>query len=131
MYTNRAIMNLLYIFPFLLIAWAMSIFAYQSYTDESYGGIFFYLILAGIFIYLAKNKYKAVQEKKYDVANIIAINIGLLPLLFSNLMLSPIILQGKTINESGMIFVLVLIYSPVMYGGTLIILNIYTYLKKK
>jgi len=124
-------MNFFYIFPFLLIAWTMSIFAYQSYTDESYGGIFFYLILAGIFIYLAKNKYKAVQEKKYDIAHIIAINIGLLPLLFSNLTLSPIILQGKAINESGMIFVLVLIYSPIMYVGTLILLNPYAYLNLK
>lgn len=109
----------------------MFIFAYQSYTDESYGGILFYLILVGIFNYLAKIKYKAIQEKKYNVINIIAINFGLLPLLFSNLMLSPIIWQGKAINESGMIFVLVLIYSPVMYAGALMLLTLFAYLKKK
>ena len=124
-------MNFFRFFPFFLIAWTMSIFAYESYSDESYGSIFFYLMLASIFIYLGKNKYKVVQEKRYDTVNIIAINIGLLPLLFSNLMLSPIVLQGKAINESGIIFVLVLIYSPIMYAGTSIILNIYVYFKKK
>lgn len=109
----------------------MFIFSYQSYTDESYGGVLFYLILIGTFIYLAKNKYKAVQEKKYNLTNIIAINVGLLPLLYANLMLSPIVLRGEAINESGMIFVLVLIYSPIIYAGTSIILTVYSYLKNK
>ena len=124
-------MKFLYIFPYLLVVWTMFIFSYQSYTDESYGGILFYLILIGTFIYLAKNKYKAVQEKKYNLTNIIAINVGLLPLLFANLMLSPIVMQGEAINESGMIFVLVLIYSPIIYAGTLIILTLYSYLKNR
>lgn len=123
-------MKFLSIFPFLLAAWAMFIFVYESYNDESYGSIFFYSILVGIFIYLAKNKYKANQENKLDTTNIIAINIGLLPLLFSNLVLLPIMLQGKAINESGMVFVLVLIYSPIMYGGTLVVLRVYSYLTK-
>ena len=124
-------MKFLYIFPYLLVAWTMLIFSYQSYTDESYGGIIFNLILFGIFIYLAKNKYKAIQEKKFDVTKIIAINIGLLPLLYSNLVLSPIILQVEKINESGMVFVLVLIYSPIMYIVTLGVLRVYSYLKNK
>jgi len=123
-------MKFLSIFPFLLIAWTMFIFAYESYHDESYGSMFFYSILVGIFIYLAKNKYKKNQENKLDTTNIIAINIGLLPLLFSNLVLLPIMLQGKAINESGMVFVLVLIYSPIMYGGTLVVLRVYSYLTK-
>lgn len=122
-------MKFLYIFPYLLVVWTMFIFSYQSYTDESYGGVLFYLILIGTFIYLAKNKYKAVQEKKYNLTNIIAINVGLLPLLYANLMLSPIVLRGEAINESGMIFVLVLIYSPIIYAGTSIILTVYSYLK--
>jgi hypothetical protein len=120
-------MKFLSIFPFLLAAWAMFIFVYESYNDESYGSIFFYSILVGIFIYLAKNKYK---ENKLYTTNIIAINIGLLPLLFSNLMLLPVMLQGKAINESGMVFVLVLIYSPIIYGGTLVVLRVYSYLTK-
>lgn len=124
-------MKFLYIFPYLLVVWTMFIFSYQSYTDESYGGVLFYLILIGTFIYLAKNKYKAVQEKKYNLTNIIAINVGLLPLLYANLMLSPIVLRGEAINESGMIFVLVLIYSPIIYAGTSIILTVYSYLKNK
>jgi len=53
-------MKFLSIFPFLLVAWTMLIFIYQNYSDESYGGIFFYSILVGIFIYLAKNKYKTI-----------------------------------------------------------------------
>lgn len=109
----------------------MFIFSYQNYTDESYGDVLFYLILIGTFIYFAKNKYKAVQEKKYNLTNIIAINVGLLPLLYANLMLSPIVLRGEAINESGMIFVLVLIYSPIIYTGILIILTVYSYLKNK
>ena len=121
-------MKFLSIFPFLLIAWTIFIFVYQSYTDKSYAEMFFYFILFGIYIYLAKNKYKVIQEKKLDIINIISINIGMLPLLFSNLVLLPIMLQGKAINESGMIFVLVLIYSPMMYIGTLVVLRIYSYL---
>jgi len=123
-------MKFLSIFPFLLVAWAMFIFVYQSYNDASYESVFFYSILVGTFIYLAKNKYKATQEKKLDITNVIAINIGLLPLLFSNLVLLPTMLQGKAINESGMVFVLVLIYSPMMYVGTLVVLKIYSYLIK-
>jgi|GEM_PF-2137179 len=123
-------MKFLSIFPFFLVVWTSFIFIYQSYSDESYGDIFFYSILVGFFIYLAKNKYKAIQENKLDITNIIAINIGLLPLLYSNLVLLPIMLQGKAINESGMVFVLVLIYSPMLYIGTIIVLKIYSYLTK-
>ncbi|WP_457747776.1 hypothetical protein [Sulfurimonas sp.] len=123
-------MKFLSIFPFFIVVWTIFIFAYQSYNDESYGDIFFYLILIGILLYLVKNKYKAIQEKKLDVMNTIAINIGLLPLIFSNLVLLPIILQGEAINESGMVFVLVLIYSPMMYIGSLVVLKIYSYSNK-
>ncbi len=63
--------------------------------------------------------------------HMIAINVGLLPLLYANLLLSPIVMQGRAINESGMVFVLVLIYSPVMYVGTLVPLMLYAIWKKK
>ncbi len=56
-------MKFLSIFPFFIVVWTIFIFAYQSYNDESYGDIFFYLILIGILLYLVKNKYKAIQEK--------------------------------------------------------------------
>jgi len=110
--------------PFLLISWTMFIFGYQNLHDKSYGYTFLYTVLGIICIYIAKNRYKTTQKKPL---NIIAVNIAMIPLLFSNITLSPMILQGKPINESGMIFVLVLIYSPVIYVGTLFIVKVYLY----
>lgn len=118
-------MRFLYAFPFLLVAWTMLIFAYESNKDSDMGSIIIYAALALLFIYLAIKRYRAHKEKKPDIGNIIAINIGLLPLLYSNLFLTPIMLQGRDINESGMIYVLVLIYSPMMYIGTLVIIKLY------
>lgn len=107
----------------------MLIFSYQSYTDQSYIGMIVYILLCGLFIELAKHKYKTAAANTYADANIfIALNAGLLPLLYSNLFLSQIIWQGENINESGMVFVLVLIYSPIMFGVTITALTFYSYL---
>jgi hypothetical protein len=123
-------MRILYVFPFLLVLWTMCIIAYEDHKDESFGGIVFCLLIVTIFVYWAVKKYREPSKKKLDVANIIAVNIGLLPLLYSNLLLTPIVLQGKEINESGMVYVLVLIYSPLLYGGSLLAMVIFGNLVK-
>ena len=124
-------MKFLYAFPFLLVAWTMFIFAYESYKDNASGGIIFNAILLLLFIYLAIKRYRTFQDKKLDIGNIIAVNIGLLPLLYSNLLLTTIVLQNKAINESGMVYVLVLIYSPMLYIGALVVIQLYASLRKR
>ena len=128
-------MKFLYAFPFILVAWTMFIFAYESDKDHMNIDIVANTAFTILFIYLAIKRYRTFEDKKHDTANIIAINIGLLPLLYSNLLLTPIMLQGKGINESGMVYVLVLIYSPMLYIGALVVLKLYetfkSYLKKR
>ena len=124
-------MKFLYTFPFLLIAWATFIFAYESNKDDDIGGMVLYASLTALFIYLTIKRYKTYKDKKLDITNIVAINIGLLPLLYSNLLLTPIMLQGRGINESGMVYVLVLIYSPVLYIGALVVAKLYESLTKR
>jgi len=123
-------MQFLNIFPFFLFAWTMAIFAYQSYTDESYTGLFFYLIMVSLFCYIALLKSKTIKQSIDTTVNKIAFNAALLPLLYSNLILSRIIIKAEEINESGMVFVLVLIYSPIIYAVTLLLLMIYIFLRQ-
>lgn len=124
-------MKLLSLFPFLLVAWAMLIFAYESYMDESIGGTIFNSVLAMVTIYWGIKIYRGKQHNKSNFPNLIAANIGLLPLLYSNLIFMPIILKGREINESGMVYVLVMIYSPMMYIGSLIPIMLYVGLRAK
>ncbi len=124
-------MKFLYAFPFVLIAWTMFIFAYVSKKNQIYVDTLLYAIFSILFLYLAIKRYRNYKIDKPDIANTIAINIGLFPLLYSNIVLTPIILQGKGIHESGMVYVLVLIYSPVMYIGTLVIIQLYKSFFKK
>ena len=124
-------MKLLYAFPFVLIAWTMFIFAYVSKKNQIYVDTLLYAIFSILFLYLAIKRCRNYKIDKPDIANTIAINIGLFPLLYSNIVLTPIILQGKGIHESGMVYVLVLIYSPVMYIGALIIIQLYKSLFRK
>jgi len=124
-------MKFLSLFPFLLVAWALLIFTYQSYMDGAVGDIIFYLVLAGIAIYWGIKRYRKNSHNTSDSAKLIALAIGLLPLLYANLILMPIILAGEKINESGMVYVLVMIYSPIMYIGSLVVLMLYFKLKKK
>jgi len=105
----------------------MLIFAYKSYNDGSYLSTIFYLILAILFGFLGKRKHQNIKTSKHKIKDIIATNIALLPLLYANLFLSTIVAQAKPINESGMIYVLVPIYSPMLYIGSHIILSIYSY----
>ena len=83
-------MKFLYAFPFLLAAWEMFIFANESNKDDEIGGMVLYAALTALFTYLTIKRYKTYKDKKLDTANTIAINIGLLPLLYSNLLLTPI-----------------------------------------
>ena len=124
-------MKLLYAFPFVLIAWTMFIFAYVSKKNQIYVDALLYAIFSILFLYLAIKRYKNYKIDKPDIANTIAINIGLSSLLYSNTVLTPIMLQGRGIHESGMVYVLVLIYSPIMYIGVLIIIHLYKSFFKK
>ncbi|WP_324172019.1 hypothetical protein [Sulfurimonas sp.] len=126
-------MKFLYSSPYIIIAWTMLILVHESYIkNKPYdAGIFISSILFIIFIYLAIKKYKQKIEHYHNHNNIIAINIGLIPLIFANILLSNIVLKGTMINENGMIYILVFIYSPVLYAVTLIGLTVYKYLKDK
>ena len=120
-------MRFLNIIPYLLLSWTMFIFAYESYNENSYLSTIFYLVLTILFGFLAKRKYPNLKTSKHEIRDIIASNIALLPLLYANLYLTTIVAQAKPINESGMVYVLVPIYTPMLYIGTHIILLIYSY----
>jgi len=81
--------------------------------------------------YLTIKKYKQNFEHYHNYNNIIAVNVGLIPLIFANVLVSNIVLQGAMINENGMIYILVFIYSPVLYVVTFIGLTLCEYLKNK
>jgi len=124
-------MKFLYAFPFVLIAWTMFIFAYVSKKNQIYVDTLLYAIFSILFLYLAIKRYRNYKVDKPDIANTIAINISLFPLLYSNMVLIPIMLQGKDIHESGMVYAVVLIYSPAMYISTLVIIQLYKSLFRK
>jgi membrane protease YdiL (CAAX protease family) len=124
---SNALMRVLNIIPYLLLSWTMLIFAYESYNDKYYLPMLFYLALAILFGFLAKRKYQNIKTSKHKNRDIIVTNIALLPLLYANLYLSTIVAQAKPIDESGMIYVLVPIYTPMLYIGSHIILSIYSY----
>ena len=109
------------------MCWTMLIFAHEDYIKSSYVGMFISLIIFSVFIYMLIKKYKNYRKKKNDYIYSISLNIGLLPLLYSNVFLTPYFIASKPINESGMVYVLVLIYSPVFYISAFIPLIIYSY----
>ena len=128
---KRIIMKFLYIFPFLLISWMMLIFANDNYLHDDYAETVFYLFLASLFIYLAQRRYRFAHKKQYDIAHVIAMSVGLLPLFLSNLFSSLMTLQEEKLLDSGMVYVSVLIYFPSMYIITFVIIKIYLYLKRR
>ena len=130
---GKVFMKFLYSSPYMMIAWTMLILGHESYIKNKPqdAGIFISSILFIVFIYLAIKKYKQNFEHYHNYNNIIAVNIGLIPWIFANILLSNIVLQGAMINENGMIYILVFIYSPVLYAVTLIGLTAYEYLKNK
>ncbi len=113
-------MKLLTAFPLILPAWALLIFAYQSYNDAAFGGMLFSWPSPQRFA-MALRRYKGVQKETFDKINAITVNTGLLPLVYANLLLSPIVLQGNQINDSGMVYVLVLIYAPFLYAESVLV----------
>ena len=120
-------MKLLYITPVLFIIWTLLILSIEAFYDEAYVAIIINFIIIGVLIKIAKN-YKTMDT--YKKLNIIAINIGLLPLVYANLLLTNILLQGNEINESGMAYVIVLIYSPIFYVISLSILMTYRFIRE-
>ena len=114
-------MQLLFFLPFLMVSWALFIFAYESYMDK------YFLDLAGyLFAAVALLLYglRHIKKKERSPQSMIMLNIGLLPLLYANLIVLPLMLQGKPINETGMVYVLVLIYGPIFYIGAMIFFEI-------
>jgi len=114
-------MKLLSFFPFLMGTWALFVFAYESYMDKYFLDLIGYLFATVILLFYGA---KYIKKQKRSLYSMIMLNIGLLPLLYANLIVLPLMLQGKPINETGMVYVLVLIYGPIFYIGAMIIVEI-------
>jgi len=102
-------------------SWALFVFAYESYMDKYFFDLTGYLF-AAVVLLLYGSKY--IKKQKRSLHSMLMLNIGLLPLLYANLIVLPLMLQGKPINETGMVYVLVLIYGPIFYIGAMIIVEI-------
>ena len=120
-------MKILSFFPFIITAWALLVFAYESYLDRYFIDFVGYLF-AAIVLLLYGVRY---IKQKRPLHRIIALNIGLLPLLYSNLIVLPLILQGKPINETGMVYVIVLIYGSIFYIVAMLITEVIKMLVEK
>jgi len=114
-------MKLLSFFPFLLTSWTMIVFSYESYMDNTLIDSIVYFLTAVVLLYYGVQRS---NKKPKDRGRLIALNIGLLPLLYANLLLLPLMFKGSPINESGMVYVLVLIYGPIFYIGALVVMEV-------
>jgi len=102
-------------------SWALFVFAYESYIDKYFLDLTGYLFTAVTLLFYGS---KYIKKQKISLHSMIMLNIGLLPLLYANLIVLPLMLQGKPINETGMVYVLVLIYGPIFYIGAMIVVEI-------
>lgn len=76
---------------------------------------------------IAKENYKTA---KTTITNI-SFNVALLPLLFGNALLTQSVIMGDKITDSGMIYLMVPIYSPILFVASFAFLKIKEVLTKK
>jgi len=97
-----------YTFPALVIVWTMLTLLSQGFEVPSF-------VIMIIFLFVAKKYYREKPKTNKDKASAIALNFAVLPLILINGIFLPYLLQGKRIGESGMAYLLPMIYSPIIY----------------
>ncbi len=117
-----------YTFPNLIVAWAFLFFFIQDFfqSDSIHtNGIIIDLIFIAIFIFIAIRYYKKTPNSLKESAYIISYNISILPLLVINIGTLPYFF--KSIGSAGLIYLIPIIYSPIIF----IISFVIVYLIKK
>ena len=117
-----------YTFPNLIVAWTFLFFLIQDFfiSDTIHtNAIITDLTFIAIFIFIAIRYYKKTPNSLKESAYIISYNISILPLLVINISTLPYFF--KSIGSSGLIYLIPMIYSPILF----IISFIIVYLVKK
>ncbi len=123
-------MQFLSAFPFILIAWTLTIFAYESYKGNLPIDTLIYCSVVFLILHFALRRYRDYDKRRSESARIIALNIALSPLLYNNLIITHSMLQNHVINETETVYIFVMVYSPILYIGVLVLIEIYKYLSK-
>ncbi len=122
-----------YGFVFFNLTFCVLIFIHQlilGYEDiSSIPSIAIGLLIMGILINLGIRNYKKKINTVFEKVLAIAINIGVLPILFVNVYSSKFLIYNEYMNEEGMIFVIPLIYTPMLSMSSFILLYPYFWLR--
>ena len=105
-----------YTFPNLIIAWTFLFFLIQdSFLSETTlsSAIITDLTFIAIFMFIAIKYYKKTPNSLRASASVISYNISIIPLLFINISTLPYFF--KSIGSSGLIYLLPMIYSPIIF----------------
>jgi len=111
--------------------WTFLIFLQQDSYSHGFitalgNNILFIVLFGG----LAYTYYGKVTKTKNIKARAIALNIAILPLAFINILFMPKVIVGDKIGESGMAYLLPMIYSPMIFIIVWIIAYIFISYKK-
>ena len=121
-----------YTFPNLIVAWAFLFFLVQDIFllhSVFNMAIIIDLIFIAIFLSLAIKNYKKIPKSIRESALIISYNVSVLPLLLINITTFPYFF--KSIGASGLIYLLPLIYSPIIFIVSFIVVYLIKYFKQK
>lgn len=114
-----------YSFPAIVLAWTMLVFILQNPRLNS----LFEIALLIVFLWIAKKYYNKKPKDIWHKMSGVAYNIAILPLLFINIQILPHVLNGEPLGDAGMVYLLPLIYSPVIYLVSLLIFYIFLWIK--
>ena len=107
-----------YSFPHLVVAWAILFGVIHSIiTDKNFEilAIGQGLIFVILFIFLAKMYYKETPKTIKEKTLVISYNLGVLPILFANIYALEFIFNTGEYRNSIMIYLLPIIYSPIIF----------------
>ena len=121
-----------YTFPNLIVAWSFLFFLIQDFflsgTIYTNATIIDATFIA-VFIFIAIKYYKKTPSSLKESAYIISYNISILPLLIINISTLPYFF--KSIGSSGLIYLIPMIYSPIIFVVSFIIVYLIKKYKEK
>lgn len=121
-----------YTFPNLIVAWTFLFFFIQDFFQSDIihtNAIIIDLIFIAIFIFIAIRYYKKTPNSLKESAYIISYNISILPLLVINIGTLPYFF--KSMGSSGLIYLIPMIYSPIIFVVSFIIVYLIKKYKEK
>ena len=121
-----------YTFPNLIVAWTFLFFLIQDFFlfhtifNE---GIIKDLIFLAIFIFIAKKYYKTTPKSIGASSFIISYNLSVIPLLIINI--STFSYLFKSMGSAGIIYLVPMLYSPIIFILSFIIIYLVKSYKHK